>query len=84
MGASPMIAMILNIGLYLAEEKDEFQKSLFVQSILWGLGVTACVATSWLALGMFIHVPHMNFVLGEFLFLAGMIISGAVTRWRYK
>jgi hypothetical protein len=83
-GASPVIAVIFSVGLYLAEEKDEFQRSLFVQSILWGLGVTACAATFWLSLGMFIHVPQMSFFSGEFLFLAGMAISGAVSRWRYK
>jgi hypothetical protein len=82
--ASPMIAMIFIVGFYLAEEKDEFQRSLFVQAILWGLGVTACVASYWLALGTFIHVPRMNLLSGEFLFLAGVVVSGAVARWRYK
>ena len=83
-GAAPMIAAIFIVGLYLAEEKDEFQRSLFVQAILWGLGVAACATVFWFALGTFIHIPHMNFVLGEFLFLAGMVISGAVSRWRYR
>src|SRR5579862_8594941 len=65
-GAAPMIAAIFIVGLYLAEEKDEFQRSLFVQAILWGLGVAACATVFWFALGTFIHIPHMNFVLGEF------------------
>lgn len=82
--SSPFIAMIFSVGFYLAEEKDEFQRTLFVQAILWGFGVTACVAVFWLMLGTFIHVPHMNFVLGEILFIAGMAVSGAVARWRYR
>ena len=45
--SSPMIAFTFIIGLYLAEEKDEFQRSILVQSLLWSLGVTACGAFFW-------------------------------------
>ncbi|MGB7267003.1 MAG: hypothetical protein WBC92_15920 [Terracidiphilus sp.] len=80
----PFIAAIFSAGLYLAEEKDEFQQSLCVQAILWGFGVTACVALVWLALGMFIHVPQMNFVSGVFLFELVFVVSFWVARWRYR
>jgi hypothetical protein len=80
----PFIAYVFCAGFYLADEKDEFQRSLFVQAILWGLGVAACVAVFWFMLGTFIHVPRMNIFSGEILFVAGMVVSGAVNRWRYR
>ena len=36
--AIPIIGIIAVVGLYLAEEKDEFQRNLLIQSMLWGLG----------------------------------------------
>ncbi|MGB0082989.1 MAG: hypothetical protein WBP90_15800 [Terracidiphilus sp.] len=80
----PFIAVIFSVGFYLAEEKDEFQKSLFVQSILWGFGVTAGVAVLWFTLGTFIHVPRMNFVSGAVLFDLAFLVSFWVNRWRYR
>jgi len=82
--SSPVIAYILILGLYLSEEKDEFQRALLVQSILWGLGVTACAAFFWMVLGMYIQVPHMSFVSAVFLFFLVFTVSIWVTRWRYR
>jgi hypothetical protein len=82
--SSPVIAYIFSLGLYLSEEKDEFQRALLVQSILWGVGVTACVAFFWFALGTFTHVPHLNFLSGEILFLLAFVASFWVNRWRYR
>jgi predicted MFS family arabinose efflux permease len=82
--ASPFVAMIVIVGLYLAEEKDEFQRSLFVRSILWGFGVTACVTVFWVTLGQFIRVPSINFWSGGILFNLGFLISFWVARWRYR
>ena len=38
--ALPVIGLIVVMGLYLVEEKDEFERSILVQSMLWGIGVT--------------------------------------------
>src|ERR1017187_10299556 len=40
-----IIGMIVTVGLYLAEEKDEFQRNLFVQAMLWGLGGVLAVTS---------------------------------------
>jgi len=82
--SSPVIAGIFSLGLYLSEEKDEFQRALLVQAILWALGVTICVAFVWIALGTFLHVPHMNFLSGEILFVLAFAVSFWVMRWRYR
>jgi hypothetical protein len=36
--AIPIVGILVILGLYLAEEKDEFLRSLTVQSMLWSLG----------------------------------------------
>ena len=46
----PAIALtgfIVTIGLYLAEEKDEFQRNLMVDLLLWGLGGVLVFTSAW-------------------------------------
>ena len=45
--ALPILAVIVVVGLYLKEEKDEFQRELLIQAMLWGMGVTMAAATVW-------------------------------------
>ena len=45
--ALPGVAFIVIFGLYLSEEQDEFQRNLWVQSLLWGIGATLTVITFW-------------------------------------
>ncbi len=82
--SSPIIAFILIIGLYLAEEKDEFQKSVLVQSMLWGVGVTLAVTTFWGSMEKYSQVPHMDISWVQLLFCAVLIIAIAANRWRYR
>src|SRR5689334_11421288 len=48
--ALPMVGSLAIVGLYVAEESDEFERSILVQSILWGLGGALAVSTIWGAL----------------------------------
>ncbi len=45
--ALPIIGRIVVVGLYLAEEKDEFQRTLFIQVMIWGIGATLSLTTAW-------------------------------------
>ncbi|HWT51699.1 MAG TPA: hypothetical protein VN113_05920 [Caulobacter sp.] len=45
--AIPVIAVIVVMGLYLMEETDEFLRTVLVQSMLWGVGVTMALCTAW-------------------------------------
>lgn len=58
--AIAIIAQIVTVGLYLAEEKDEFQRNLFVQALLWGLGGVLGVSSVWGMLESFTHIPHFQ------------------------
>ncbi len=35
--ALPLVGSLAIVGLYIAEESDEFERSIIVQSMLWGL-----------------------------------------------
>jgi hypothetical protein len=82
--ASPLIGFIVIYGLYLAKEKDEFQRTLLVQAMLWGIGVTLTTTTLWGILEKFNMLPAMDVTWVLFLFFIPMSIAGAVNRWRYR
>jgi hypothetical protein len=56
------MGMLVVTGLYLSEEKDEFQRELMVQSLLAGIGLTLASTTVWGYLEDFTHAPHLSLV----------------------
>lgn len=80
----PIIGVLIVVGLYLAEEKDEFQRMLLVQSMLWSIGGTLALTTVWGFLENFLHVPHFDLylVFPLFWFLVG--VSTPILRARYR
>ena len=82
--AVPIIGIIVIVGLYLAEEKDEFQRNLLIQLMLWGLGGILSLTSVWGWLQLYAHVhpfqPFMTFPL--FWMFQG--IATAALRWRYR
>src|SRR5271167_4667136 len=61
--ALPIVGAIVCTGLYLAEEKDEFQRNLLVQSMLGGIGGTLAVTTIWGYLEDFAKAPRLDLIL---------------------
>ena len=56
----PLLGVILVMGLYLLEERDEFIRNRLIVSMLWGTGILLAVATVWGFLentGMVGHPP---------------------------
>jgi hypothetical protein len=82
--ALPIIGMLVVVGLYLAEEKDEFIRNLQVQSMLWGIGGTLAVTTVWGFLEDFAHVPHMDLFLVFPIFWFFVGVSTPIVRRRYR
>jgi hypothetical protein len=80
----PFVGFFVFYGIYLAEEKDEFQRSVLVQSLLWGIGATLTVTTFWGSMEKFSEVPHMDVSLVQFVFVISYIIAGAVNKWRCR
>jgi len=58
--ALAIIGQIVIVGLYLAEEKDEFQRNLFIQVLLWGLGGVLAFTSVWGTLESFTHIRHFE------------------------
>ncbi len=80
----PILGVIAVIGLYIAEEKDEFERSVLVESMLWGIGFTIALCTVWGLLENYVGVPRL------WVFLVGPIFCGAyglatpLIRLRYR
>jgi len=79
-----ILGFIFVFGLYLAEETDEYERALCVQSMLWGIGATLAVTTFWGSLEKFAQVPRLDVTWVQFLFLGVMGIALLVNRWRYR
>jgi len=60
--ALSIIGALIYTGVYLAEEKDEFQRNLLVQSLLGGTGGILAVVTAWGYMEDFAHAPHLDLV----------------------
>ena len=82
--AIPLTGLLAIFGLYLAEEKDEFQRSIGVQSMLWGIGGTLAVTNIWGFLESFVHLQHLNPILDAVIFWIFVGISLPFLLARYR
>ena len=53
----PLVGIIVVNGLYLKEETDDFQRELFIKSLLWAAGGTLAVTSFWSFVHLFAHFP---------------------------
>jgi hypothetical protein len=58
--AVAILGVIVTFGLYLEEEKDEFQRNMLVQALLWGLGGVFVFTSAWGSLETFTHIRHFQ------------------------
>jgi preprotein translocase subunit SecY len=82
--ALPIMGALVYTGVYLAEEKDEFQRNLLVQSLLGGTGGILAVTTAWGYMEDFAHAPHMDLVWVYPLFWLCAGISYGIVKARYR
>jgi hypothetical protein len=82
--ALPLVGTLAIVGLYIAEESDEFERSIIVQSILWGLGGTLAISTIWGFLEDFAKAPHISTFYVYVFFWIFMGISQPFIRMRYR
>jgi len=78
------IGQIVIFGLYLAEEKDEFERMVLSQSMLWGVGATMIFTSSWGVLELFDKVRHLNPVYFLPLFCFFMATARILIKSRYR
>jgi hypothetical protein len=58
--ALPIFAAIAILGIYIAEEKDEFLRNVLVQSSLWATAIAMGFATSWGLLQAYDRVVNLS------------------------
>src|SRR4051812_33905301 len=58
--ALAIMAQLVVIALYLEEEKDEFQRNLYIQVLLCGLGGVLAFTSVWGVLESFTHIRHFD------------------------
>jgi hypothetical protein len=79
----PIIGSIVVVGLYIAEEKDEFQRQLIEWSLLWAIGGTLAATSVWGFLEMFANARHLTPFYVFPLFWICTAIAGTGLRIRY-
>jgi 4-amino-4-deoxy-L-arabinose transferase-like glycosyltransferase len=82
--ALPILWALLGVAQYLSEEKDEFQRGLHVQYLLWGTGGTLAVATVWGYLEDFTRVPHLDLIYIYPIFWLFVAVAMPVVNRRYR
>lgn len=58
--AVPVAWTLVVTGAYLSEEKDEFQRNLYIQALLCGIAATLAVVTAWGYMEDFGRAPHLR------------------------
>jgi hypothetical protein len=82
--ALPIVGMIAIFGLYLSEEKDELQRAIGVQALLWSTGATLSLTTVWGFLENFVNAPHLQLMWIYPIFWVFYCISLPMINARYK
>lgn len=82
--ALPIIGVVASMGLYIAEEADEFQRKLMVERVLWGTGATLAVCTAWGFLQSFDVAPNIPLFYVAVLWFALFGAANIITWWRYR
>jgi hypothetical protein len=82
--AVPMVGVIVALGVYLTEETDEFRRMQLTQAMLWGLGLTLTVTTTWGFLEDLADAPHLALTWIFPIFCVGMGVAQHLIRRRYR
>jgi hypothetical protein len=82
--AIPSIGIIAVVGLFLMEVKDEFQRTLLIQSMVWGVGGFLSLSMVWGFLQIFAHVPDFPMIWTLPLFSCTQVIALIALKWRYR
>ncbi len=82
--ALPIVGALVVTGAYLREEKDEFQRNLYIQALLGGIALTLSMTTIWGYLEDFARAPHLRLAWVYPLFWIFVLVSFPVVWLRYK
>jgi hypothetical protein len=80
----PIIGVLAIIGLYIAEETDEFERSIIMESQLWGMGATLAITSFWGFLEMFVPVSHLPAYIIAVIYWTCVGLATPFIRLRYR
>ena len=82
--AFPIMAALVMTGLYLAEEKDEFQRQVLIEAVLGGMGITLAGTTVWGYLESMAHAPRLDaiWIYPIFWIATGVCMPFVMRRYR--
>jgi drug/metabolite transporter (DMT)-like permease len=78
------VAFIVIFGLYLKEEQDEFERAVWVQSLLWGIGATLTVVTLWGSFAEYALVKGLKMLFVFPLFMLITVVARLALKLRYR
>jgi hypothetical protein len=82
--ALPIVGALAATGLYLNDETDDFERTLFVQAILIGTGGTLALTTAWGYLETYTHAQHLDLVWIYPIFWCITGLAVPVVKLRYR
>jgi len=82
--ALPILWFLVEMGRFLAVEKDEFQRSILVQCVLGGTGGVLATTTVWGYLEDFARAPHLDPIWVLPIFWLFVVASYPLVRLRYR
>jgi hypothetical protein len=82
--AVPVLGIIVIVGIYLADEQDEYQRTVLVQSMMWSMGLTLATLTVWGFLEVFANIAHFQPYLAFPLFWGFVGATSPFIRMRYR
>jgi hypothetical protein len=82
--AAPIVATLAVTGAYLGEEKDEFQRTLYIECLLGGIAATLAATTVWGYLEDFVGAPHLRLIWVFPMFWIFVTAAFPVIRLRYR
>ncbi|MFZ0274432.1 MAG: hypothetical protein WB524_15110 [Acidobacteriaceae bacterium] len=84
MPAVPVAWTLVITGAYLSEEKDEFQRNLYIQALLCGIAATLAVVTAWGYMEDFGRAPHLRLAWVNPMFWIFTVVSFPLVIRRYR
>ena len=82
--AVPVAWTLVMTGAYLSEEKDEFQRNLYIQAILCGVAATLAVVTAWGYMEDFGRAPHLRLAWVYPMFWIFTVVAMPLVARRYR
>jgi hypothetical protein len=84
MPALPVAWTLIITGTYLNEEKDDFQRAVYIQSILCAIAATLAIVTAWGYMEDFGRAPHLRLAWIYPMFWIFVAVTSPLIRRRYR